>query len=227
MNLAEENIKNLTSMWRLVNENMKSHHIDSHYEYGLEKAIEVINNSSTEIIIPYWDININLYHKTFEKYGFEKKLEQTGMCLKLRESLKSFSTLTLEKVDNNTKAKQWEKLFEKAFNYNIAERVITANQNDLDFFIASHNGESIGTALLYSHNKDIIGIHSMGIIPNKRIQGFAKQMMIHLINQSIEKGFKYATLQSSKLGKNLYLKLGFKEQFTLTSYHIKQQNINI
>ena len=86
MNLVEENIKNLTSMWRLVNENMKSHFIESHYEYGilnysqwpnrlwfndkiskceLEVAIEVLN-SNTEIIIPHWDFKNNHSHKTLE-----------------------------------------------------------------------------------------------------------------------------------------------------------------
>ena len=49
----------------------------------------------------------------------------------------------MEKVDSVSKSKEWEKTFKKAFNYNIDERVITANLNDLDFFIAN-KGEPIG-----------------------------------------------------------------------------------
>lgn len=242
MNLIKENIENLTSMWRLVNENMKSHHVESEYEFGvlnysqwpnrlwfnceitehdLKKAKTVIRNSSAKIIIPNWDIYESQSYETLEKNGFEKKLQQIGMTLELDSSYQSVSTITFEKVDNETKAKQWEKLFIKAFNYKIDQRVISTNQHDLDFLIASHNGEPVGTALLHPSNENIMGIHSMGIIPEKRRKGFAEQMMINILNQSVEQGIKYATLQASELGKGLYLKLGFKEQFIIRSYSLK------
>jgi len=61
-----------------------------------------------------------------------------------------------------------------------------------------------------------------GIIPEQRRKGFAEQMMVNILSQSAEQGFKYSTLQASELGKGLYLKLGFKEQFIIKSYSLNK-----
>lgn len=242
MNLLKENIENLTSMWRLVNEKMKAHHVESKFEFGvlnysqwpnrlwfngdinehdLKKAKTVIQNSRTKLIIPCWNIDEGQSYEFLEKAGFEKKLEQIGMSLKLDSSYQSVSTMKLEKVDNEIKAKLWEKLFIQAFNYKIDQRVISANQHDLDFLIASNDGEPVGTVLLHTSGENIVGIHSMGIIPEKRRKGFADQIMVNILSQSVERGLKYATLQASELGKGLYLKLGFSEQFIIRTYGLK------
>ncbi|MGL1888922.1 MAG: GNAT family N-acetyltransferase [Reichenbachiella sp.] len=242
MNLVKENIENLISMWKLVNENMESHHVESEFEFGalnysqwpnrlwftgeltesdLIKAKEVIQNSSTKLIIPCWDIYGSQPDELLEKHGFEKRLQQVGMSLKLGSSYPGDATLTLEKVDNETKAQRWEQLFFKAFKYKIDQRVISSNQHDLDFLIASHNGEPVGTVILHASGKNVIGIHAMGIIPEKRRKGFAEQLMRNILNQSVARGFKYSTLQASELGKGLYSKLGFSEQFIIRSYELK------
>lgn len=242
MNLVKENIDNLTSMWRLVNEKMKAHHMESEYEFGvltysqwpnrlwfngditkngLKKARTVIQNSSTKLIIPYWDIYKSQSHEFLEKSGFEKKGQQIGMSLKLDSSYRSVSTMTFDKVGNEIKAKLWEQLFTQAFNYKIDQRVIRENQYDLEFLIANHNNEPVGSVLLHPSGENIMGIHSMGIIPEKRRKGLAEQMMINILSQSAEQGIRYAMLQASELGKRLYLKLGFSEQFIIRNYGLK------
>ena len=62
----------------------------------------------------------------------------------------------------------------------------------------------------------------MGVIPEMRRKGFAEQMMVNLLHWSTEQQFTYATLQASAMGKGLYLKLGFEEQFTMKNYSLRQ-----
>lgn len=58
----------------------------------------------------------------------------------------------------------------------------------------------------------------MGVIPAMRRKGLAEQMMRRILNQSLAQGFRYAMLQASAMGKGLYQKLGFTEQFVLKNY---------
>jgi len=43
-----------------------------------------------------------------------------------------------------------------------------------------------------------------------------------LINIAVENGNEHITLQASNMGKNLYIKLGFKEQFSIKNYTLQQ-----
>ncbi len=71
---------------------------------------------------------------------------------------------------------------------------------------------------MHNFPQTIIGIHSMGIIPEMRGKGFAEQMMRTILNQAVEQGFERATLQASSMGKGLYLKLDFEQQFAMSNY---------
>ena len=242
MNLIKENIENLTSMWKLVNEQMKVHHAEAEFEFGvlnfsqwpnrlwfkneisnnsLKKVKEILLNTDTQLIIPCWDKSDSQTYKLLEQAGFRKMLKQFGMSLELSKNFQISSDLTFEKVNNKDKALEWEKLFSKAFNYKIDQKVISTNQHKLDFLIAVHKDVPIGTVLLYTNKDSVTGIHSMGVIPEKRRKGYALNMMNTLLYQLKEKGVKYAMLQASELGKGLYLKLGFKEEFIIRSYTIK------
>ncbi len=67
-----------------------------------------------------------------------------------------------------------------------------------------------------------MGVHSVGIPPEMRRKGYAKQIMKLLINSAVDNACDYMTLQASDMGKNLYLNLGFKEQFTIKNYKLQQ-----
>ncbi len=54
-----------------------------------------------------------------------------------------------------------------------------------------------------------------------RRKGYAEQIMKLLINIATEEGVDYMTLQASDMSKNLYLKLGFEEQFTIKNFKIQ------
>jgi len=79
--------------------------------------------------------------------------------------------------------------------------------------------EVIGTALLYISN-GIAGVHSVGVIPAMRKMGFAEEIMKMLINMSIAGDASFCVLQASKMGIGIYTRLGFKEDFLFTHYHL-------
>ncbi len=56
-----------------------------------------------------------------------------------------------------------------------------------------------------------------------RKRGFAEQIMKRLTNMAVENGSEYVTLQASDMGKNIYLQLGFEEQFVIKNYFLQPE----
>ena len=76
--------------------------------------------------------------------------------------------------------------------------------------------------MLYHNNPEVVGIHSMGIIPEMRRRGIGEKVLKEILNISVEQGFKYATLQASMAAKPLYKKYGFTTQFKMSNYQLKK-----
>lgn len=139
------------------------------------------------------------------------------MSLKLGRPYKKSEALLLKKVSGEEGALLWEKLFGQAFGYKISHRLLLPDYESTSFLLALHKDGPVGTAILHNTGT-VAGIHAMGIVPEMRRRGFAGQMMINLLHQCTEQGFKYAALQASDMGKGLYQKLGFEELFTMKNY---------
>jgi ribosomal protein S18 acetylase RimI-like enzyme len=237
MDLVQANIENLTSLWRTAGG--RTHISRDDFDFGdidysewpnrlwfhqdinedsLKKAKIQVLATSTQLVIPYWDIYQSHSYELLEANGFQQIFEQIGMSLKMTQPYEKLETLRIEKVSNKKNAILWEELFMQAFKYRISHKVLISSYEDIDYLIAYHENEPVGTAILYYSGDGLVGIHSMGIIPKKRRMGFAEQMMINLLHQATAKGSKYATLQASNMGKGLYFKLGFEEQFIIKNY---------
>ncbi|WP_343328972.1 GNAT family N-acetyltransferase [Polaribacter staleyi] len=125
-------------------------------------------------------------------------------------------------MSTEKEANLWTKLFYKSFGYYINPVLLIKPQKNTDYYIAYHKNEAVGTGVLHTTN-NVTGIHSVGIIPEQRRKGYAEQIMKLLINKSIHMNSDYITLQSSDMGKGLYLKLGFEEQFSIKNYTLQQR----
>lgn len=243
MDIIKENVNNLTSLWRLVGERARIRQIGEQFDLVAvtysewpnrlwfhddvnENLLGVAKNSilqtDPELIVPYWDIYRTRNYKLLEANGFEKRSEQYGMSLKLNRKFPKNDSLRLDRVTNAEKAGLWADLFQQSFGYHINPSLVALTQDAVDYFIAYHQDTPVGTAILYGDNSEVVGIHSMGIIPEFRRRGFAEEMMRDLLYRSRERRFIYAVLQASASGKGLYLKLGFKEQFILKNYALLQ-----
>ncbi len=243
MSSVELNIKNLTSLWQTVSEPFNSNFIEKEFAYCLIEnsewpnrlwfhndineakivlAKDKLSSTSTNLTIPYWNIYNSNSFQLLEENGFTLKFEQIGMYLKPKGTFTKSSSIKFKKITTKKEAELWSILFSKSFGYFTNPILLNTAQEDTNYFIAYYNNEPVGTAILHITNK-VTGIHSVGIIPEQRRKGYAEQIIKLLINQSIEINSDYITLQSSNMGKGLYLKLGFKEQFTIKNYALQQR----
>jgi ribosomal protein S18 acetylase RimI-like enzyme len=240
--LINANIKNLTSLWETVGISFDSFYKTPDFEYCeikdsewpnrlwldqniTQATIDLIKEKlatiPSNITLPIWNIYDKKEDTILELNGFNLKFEQVGMSLKLDKSFDIKSNVKIQLVTTDTEAKLWSELFIKSFGYKTSSETIIKTLNEINYYIAYHDSLAVGTAIMHKTN-NVMGIHSVGIPPEMRRRGYAEQIMKLLINIAVENRNEYITLQASNMGKNLYLKLGFEEQFLIKNYVLQQ-----
>lgn len=77
-------------------------------------------------------------------------------------------------------------------------------------FIAESEGAPAATVMSYPNGEDC-GIYWVATDPAFQGQGFAKAAMTAALNAAVADGFRTTTLQASKAGVPLYLRLGYRD----------------
>lgn len=167
----------------------------------------------------YNELNNN---KLIEDCGFELSSSMPGMHLRLEEGFQVKGRLHMSLVANVNDARTWCDIFRKSFGYVISEEVVVKSMHKINYYIAYENLTPVGVVKL-NRMKDVVGIYSLGVPPNHRGNGFAKEIMQIVLNNAFNHGVKLATLQASKLAQGMYERLGFKKDFTMNSYKLKNQ----
>lgn len=237
-NLNQENINNLTSLWKQAGMPINAFHEGNDFDYCYVKnsnwpnrlwfkknvddenlilAKEKLLLISDKIIVPYWNIYEKDTSDLLEKEGFKNIFEQIGMSTRLSKKYPENSVLEVKTIANKSEALLWTQIFYKAFGYNINPDLLLPDAPHTKILLAYYKSEPVGTGIIH-RTGDIAGIHAIGIIPEMRKMGLAESLMRIVLNQSIEDHCTYATLQASEMGKGLYLKLGFEEQFKIRNY---------
>ena len=240
--IAKLNIENLTSLWATASEFNHSFIANPQFSYSVIEAsnwpnrlwfnndldLEMVLNAKDQVlskhpnlIVPYWGIYENHSYQLLEKNGFTKLFEQVGMSLKIADSFDGLCNINLEPIVTLDQANNWCSLFEMSFGYRILPDILLTTNETIGYFTVYYQNKAVGTAITYQTG-NVMGVHAIGIIPEARRKGLAHQLMIILLNLSIKQGCEYVTLQASNMGKGLYLKLGFEEQFTIKNYSLKQ-----
>ncbi len=242
MNINQQNIQNLKDLWTIAgkrnNAVVKNRHFKSvflpesewpsrlWFEGELQKqsvmlAVQHLRLTNKSISVSVFDDPASKY--ILEQHGFTKTSEQYGMNLHLLKEYPDPQELQIKKVENLAGAQLWSRLFKAAFGYLIPADVVYKTAGDAAYVIAFKEQFPIGTALLFASQPQVMGVHSMGVIPNWRRQGLAAIIMQKLLHTSANKGFRYASLQASAAGKGLYEKIGFKSAFLMENYQLKNQ----
>lgn len=244
MNLIQENINNLTSLWKLAADRCGIFQQYPGYSISwipgsdwpnrlwftqevnqkqMSLAIEQAKIHNLGISI--WD-GIDIPHYRLEEAGLGLKSELKGMSLHLKDLNFPMKELEIIRVNETLEAGEWSSLFQEAFGYRIDSYTILNTSQEVNYFIARYHQEPVGTAVLYQQNDEVAGIHSMGIIPSMRRKGFAEELMLSVLQMAQSSGAQLATLQASAMGKGLYLKTGFQEHFSFKTYINKTQDNN-
>jgi len=240
-NLNQQNINNLTTLWTIVGNAFGRYQQDHHFNVSqvtgsewpnriwfneavtgaaLSAAVDAIKNNQVPLTVSHWGDFENGLRPLFEAASFEVRSEQIGMSLKLSEPFEQLNRIQLESVTTPEQAKIWEELYPQSFGYSISAEILHKTKEAVQFYLVRKAQQAIGTAIVLESN-GIVGIHGVGIIPDFRKQGFAEEVMAVLLNNAIANNTKLATLQSSAMGKNIYKKLGFTEDFLMTNYRLK------
>jgi len=187
---------------------------------AVEQVLANIPAGNTTLRLTGWDIDNKHWYQAIEAKGYPLISEQAGMSLPLQQSFTNNNLLQYSEVSTAAEAAVWSDVFKQAFNYHVNKNIILQTQGVLYFYLAYYQQQPVGTAVV-NFTGDIAGIHSMGVIPNMRRKGFAEAIMQFVLNKSMAGNARYATLQASNMGKGLYLKMGFEEQFTIKSYKVR------
>lgn len=241
LNTIKTNIHNLTSLWKTAAEPFGAYHNTPVYHYcdvadsdwpnrlsfneditagTLEAGLKIVPAASTKFHLPYWDIYNSKSYELIEAKRFPKVSEQAGMSLQLQQRFTLKNTLQFKEITTAAEAALWTTLFQQAFGYHISNAILLATLNTIHYFIAYHQQQPVGTAILYNTGP-VAGIHSVGVIPDMRRKGFADEIMKFILNKAIESNATHATLQASSMGKDLYLKLGFADEFVIRNYRVR------
>lgn len=233
MNLIKANTNNLTTLWKIGGEYVQeqNHHL-SLAENGewpnklwfttppSVRALQLLKLkwNLDKISIPIWGEDLLKQSLRLKANGFHEKLSQVGMSMKLSQRPSLANRFSVIKVTDNDSAKLWSQLFQKAFGYEIGVKTVIQTMNSIDYLIGNHNGFPVGTAVLFVDQFNTAGIHSMGVIPSERRKGYAEELLLQILFKAQQKGCKLVTLQASEMGKGLYLKTGFQENFIIKTF---------
>ena len=239
-NINELNIANLTALWtkvgRLVGDYNEVKACESssvkHSQWPnkiwvkeglkaqlLDHLAEQMIASEIDLIFPHWDIYADEIENIASDF-FIQKSEQTGMSLKLDQAFEISNLLTFKRVSEPEDAKLWTSIYPKCFGYVISEEILSKTKNEIAYYLFYANEEIVGTAI-YFPTEEVVGIHGVGILPEMRKKGFADEIMKILLNKAISESIPYATLQASPLGKGIYKRLGFTEDFSIKNYGLR------
>jgi ribosomal protein S18 acetylase RimI-like enzyme len=242
MNIKELNIKNLTSLWILAglaagdftnHKDYATSRVEGsewpnklwfHYEPTLDVLDEVLQKVNLQGLgLTIWNTTNSQMDEFLEYGGGSVKSCLSGMHLRLQGDYRSENKLTVRRVNTTEQAKIWSKVFYNCFGYLIDSRTVELTMNAVRYFLGYNNGEPVGTAVLFLDSQGTAGIHSMGVLPEQRRRGFAEELLLNLLKEATSEGAIYATLQASELGKGIYQRLGFTEDFKMKNY---SQNLN-
>lgn len=243
MNTIQSNITNLTSLWKSVTQPFNTYNEDAQIGYCFvpnsqwpnkiwlksEHNVDTLNeiklllkSELDNLTFSYFDLNSSEKNIIFEYLGFEETSLQYGMCLKLTEKVKVSKQLKFQLVTDADYSKKWSQSFQKAFGYHVSEETIDKTYHHINYYLIYDQEQIVGTVISHQ-SQSTIGIHSLGIIPNMRGNGYATQIMHHLLNKGLAKGCNLATLQASKMAKSMYEKMGFTTEFIMRNYKLKTQ----
>lgn len=167
-----------------------------------------------------------LAEKELSKYKFELKSIVKGMCLDLSRGGKPIHNFpTIQRVDDEVKAREFAKISTSSFGYEIFPTTIISliDCKKIKLFLGKHTSKFVSCGMIYLDKNGCSGIHMIGTLPKYRGHGLGKLMTNKLLFEAYENLSERVVLVASEAGEKIYSKLGFIAQGSLKSYSVGQQ----
>jgi GNAT superfamily N-acetyltransferase len=154
---------------------------------------------------------------------FEFVYNQINMSLNLeKHECIDFSEKNIKRVDTSYLGNIFAKVASASFGYNVNYKTILKiiDSKNIDLYLYKIVDNFLCCGIIFYDSLNNAGLHMIGTVPDERGKGIGKQMTQKLINEAKSKNKSYRVLHASKMGKPIYLKLGFKEYGDIKTYRI-------
>lgn len=242
MNTTLLNIDNLTGLWSTAGKTFQGYQnhegiqtasidnsqwpnrvwTDAFLSKTLLQKIEIQMEHNKGMIFSHFNLD-STKSPSITEVGFALKSIQYGMSLPLKAEFKTEKKVEFVRVTHDLEAETWSNTFYRAFHYSISPETLLKTASKIPYFLVYHEKQLVGTVIMYTTGKTL-GVHALGIDPDQRKQGYATEIMHHVLNTGINQGASAATLQASEMAKNMYLKMGFSHDFLMENYLLTTQN---
>jgi len=164
-----------------------------------------------------------------EAHGFTHRGDSAGMAvdlLALSEDLHIAPDLTIERVDNIETLKQWCHLFAVGFGMpdfvegawlDLLVSVGLDAQLALRHYIGWQKGRPVAIASFFLA-AGVAGIYNIVTVPEARRQGIGIAMTSNALREARALGYRIGILHASKMGFNVYHRIGFREYCQIGHY---------
>jgi predicted acetyltransferase len=89
--------------------------------------------------------------------------------------------------------------------------------SDWQHYIGLLNGQPVSWASVF-YATGVAGVNAVGTLPEARRQGIGSAITLRRLLEARERGYRVGVLQSSRMGYNLYRRLGFQACFKIKTY---------
>ncbi len=154
-----------------------------------------------------------------EEGGFIMGSPFIGMIYSLTNKIiipKELSNIEVKEITEPSQIQAWFKPVQHCFGIDeissqfcIAQLIKHYNDTSLKHYYVEHQGAIVATGTLYIKN-NISGFYNLGVLPEFRNKKIATALKWHRLKVSQESGASHAIIQSSEMGRQLDMAIGFK-----------------
>lgn len=233
MNLLTSNIDNLTRLWQVYGHYSQGGlHVNTDWPRKIWLADPSSDFTITDLkTIAKYDSNYTVAlcpQTNTEKVKSYLSLDRASQLHFMSLMMSGYSPCTQSSANfalkrlSSTDRQQIETfvdLCSRGFGYEISLEVMrrAARFSEVFLYLLYENDIPVATALTYVKN-GVCGIYQVSVPHIYRGKGYAKSMMVMLLNEIKQSDVEIATLQASKMGLGLYVNLGFRENGLLEFY---------
>jgi ribosomal protein S18 acetylase RimI-like enzyme len=168
------------------------------------------------------------WKSALSQQGFALSNETPGLAVVLQEldeASQAVDGLEIRLVEDETSLRTWADIFTRGYGLPLDWEPLVFELGvclGLDFPVKNYvgllHGKAVATSSLF-YGAGVVGIYSVSTLPEARGQGIGAAMTLRPLLEARERGYRIGILQSSKMGFNVYRRLGFKHLGQIENFY--------